>query len=113
MLKEEKLRIGNLVRVKDGFDREPIYSFSSFGIFLGWADPTQEQETFGKWEKFLEDLGRTVCEDYKVAKVFIEGKVQTFYSAFWEIEKVEKKILTSYLICGTNNCRQETREKLG
>ena len=68
---EDNLKVGDLVQVKDGFDRPPIYPYPGLGIFV----------KYGKKYKH--------SAEYKTAFVYIEGKIQEFDDPFWDLEKVE------------------------
>ena len=69
---DQTLQKGDLVEIRDGFDRPPLYRYNEYGIFLRW----------GTMEKF--------GAEYKVAYVLIEGSVQAFDYPYWEVEKVNK-----------------------
>ena len=68
---KEDLKAGDLVQIKDGFDRPPIYPYSSLGIFVRYG------------EKYRYSL------KYKTAFVYIEEKIQEFDDPYWDLEKVE------------------------
>tara|TARA_R110002110_G_scaffold40590_2_gene129806 strand:- start:907 stop:1137 length:231 start_codon:yes stop_codon:yes gene_type:complete len=69
---EQTLEAGDLVQIRDGFNRPPIYPYDEYGIFIKW----------GSAEKY--------GAKYKVAYILIEGLLQAFDYPYWEIEKVDK-----------------------
>jgi len=68
---KEDLKAGDLVHVKDGMDRPPIYPHKNFGIFVKYG----EKYKYG---------GK-----YKTAFVYLEGKLREFDDPYWDLEKVE------------------------
>ncbi len=67
---DRTLQKGDLVLIRDGFDRPPLYPYKGCGMFI----------KYGTVEKY--------GAEYKVAYVLIEGSIQAFDYPYWEIEKV-------------------------
>mgnify|MGYP005825843935 CR=1 FL=1 len=68
---EEGLKAGDLVQIKDGFDRPPLYPYKNYGVFVKYG----EKYKYGA--------------QFKTAFVYIEGKVQEFDDPYWKLEKVQ------------------------
>jgi hypothetical protein len=68
---EEDLKEGDLVQVKDGFERPPIYPYKNYGVFVKYG----EKYKYGA--------------QFKTAFVYIEGQIREFDSPYWILEKVE------------------------
>ena len=68
-----QIKMGDLVRIKDGFDRKPVY-LDGYALYLG---------------EYGDSPG---LPGHCVYTVWHEGRVQVFDEPYWGLEKVAKKI---------------------
>ena len=84
------LKMGMLVRVKDGLDREPIYPFDELGVYFGPAEdgsPDHRTRPGDDLNVPSNTLTRPEVFYSKPAyKVFIQGRIQIFDEPYWIVE---------------------------
>tara|TARA_Y100000310_G_scaffold117161_1_gene115911 strand:+ start:8960 stop:9175 length:216 start_codon:yes stop_codon:yes gene_type:complete len=67
-----QIKVGDLVRIKDGFDRDPL-CLDGYALYLG---------EYGK---------SPGVSGHCVYTVWYEGRVQVYDEPYWALEKVAKK----------------------